>query len=149
MNETKVTDFLFQSTLPRRERRTSAKKGLQPLEFQSTLPRRERRAPMKRPGGNSQFQSTLPRRERLHHPAALLIARRFNPRSRVGSDSHLEPLILFILLFQSTLPRRERRIKPTSGFRHVMFQSTLPRRERQIGITGAANFKDVSIHAPA
>ena len=79
-----------------------------PDVFQSTLPRRERRdllsfftnvylisihAPAK---GATQahcasclhytFQSTLPRRERLGHHTFRLIGLNFNPRSREGSD---------------------------------------------------------------
>ena len=56
--------MVFQSTLPRRERRENLDKGLIVGIFQSTLPRRERRR--RRVGGAG-----------LSH---------FNPRSREGSD---------------------------------------------------------------
>ena len=55
--------------------------------FQSTLPRRERRGSGDVTADTNKFQSTLPRRERLipslqDNPSACC----FNPRSRVGSD---------------------------------------------------------------
>ena len=58
--------FVFQSTLPRGERRTAGRKGKRASEFQSTLPRGERQRCM-----------AAPRSERY-----------FNPRSREGSDSN-------------------------------------------------------------
>ena len=102
-----------------------------PDVFQSTLPRRERRdllsfftnvylisihAPAK---GATQahcasclhytFQSTLPRRERPERQA------------QAGKAQ----------AFQSTLPRRERRPRISSPCVYSLFQSTLPRRERR------------------
>ena len=58
---------LFQSTLPRGERRCSSPKvSAVPLKFQSTLPRGERLIPLTFSYPLSRFQSTLPRGERLH-----------------------------------------------------------------------------------
>ena len=99
---------LFQSTLPRRERRRRAmrltlktyfnprsregsddmqlcKRGTR-IRFQSTLPRRERqrRADIRRRNGG--FQSTLPRRERPTEAWKMFDLQDFNPRSREGSD---------------------------------------------------------------
>ena len=79
--------LMFQSTLPRRERRQNRRLPVSPLRFQSTLPRRERPNPKVRMMQDAQFQSTLPRRER--QPGVLKFA--------VNGE------------FQSTLPRRERR----------------------------------------
>ena len=58
--------YIFQSTLPRRERPSSGLPGFPPEKFQSTLPRRERLM-CPRPTGSSSIY--------------------FNPRSREGSDS--------------------------------------------------------------
>ena len=145
--------------------------------FQSTLPRRERRIwkscirswsrdfnPRSREGsdGNSGttyfccnlFQSTLPRRERPITFSAFLDGEYFNPRSREGSDYLVgllyNPLILISIhapakgatdtrqykfvrfkKFQSTLPRRERQFSRQQAAQSVTFQSTLPRRERR------------------
>ena len=55
---------LFQSTLPRRERRMSTGGCGMAQKFQSTLPRRERRACGPQGWRHKPFQSTLPRRER-------------------------------------------------------------------------------------
>ena len=101
--------------------------------FQSTLPRRERRGladccePMDR------FQSTLPRRERHQlarmHPCAPSY---FNPRSREGSDRRSASAPGHRRIFQSTLPRRERRFPRILCRFRTEFQSTLPRRERPL-----------------
>ena len=56
--------LIFQSTLPRRERRNSIFVTRCYILFQSTLPRRERRNGSNFLGFSFQFQSTLPRRER-------------------------------------------------------------------------------------
>ena len=56
--------------------------------FQSTLPRGERPTSGKLRHSLKPFQSTLPRGERRQGNAPVWIGiRRFNPRSRVGSDS--------------------------------------------------------------
>ena len=121
----------FQSTLPRRERRsliwidwiipivsihaptkgatTIHIKDLCSIWFQSTLPRRERRKRQQRRQIQSLFQSTLPRRER---PAGSLDS----------SYGYIQ--------FQSTLPRRERHTQTRLFMTDCLFQSTLPRRER-------------------
>ena len=54
--------------------------------FQSTLPRRERRDEKSRHESSYAFQSTLPRRERLSVGFFQLVLHNFNPRSREGSD---------------------------------------------------------------
>ena len=154
----KVSVRIFQSTLPRRERRAS---------YETRTSGRCYFNPRSREGSDSSansiinrqtlFQSTLPRRER--HPAPLpshplqhfnprsregsdgllLHSARteqdFNPRSREGSDRLLGRGLRCGLSFQSTLPRRERqynRIEAVTGF---PFQSTLPRRERPCAAT--------------
>ena len=99
--------------------------------FQSTLPRRERRS-------KSQILS-ISAFISIHAPAkgattgesgVTMPANDFNPRSREGSDEIKDKKILSIQIFQSTLPRRERRIHMYQSYFLQVFQSTLPRRER-------------------
>ena len=88
---------LFQSTLPRGERRFMQSKWKPSIiVFQSTLPRGERLNNALRECGSEIFQSTLPRGERLRTLKAFLISRDFNPRSREGSDSSFSQKSLFI-----------------------------------------------------
>ena len=126
----KVSVRIFQSTLPRRERRAS---------YETRTSGRCYFNPRSREGSDSSansiinrqtlFQSTLPRRER--HPAPLPShpLQHFNPRSREGSDVAGRP-IAASEPFQSTLPRRERRASSAVMGKAAAFQSTLPRRER-------------------
>ena len=55
--------------------------------FQSTLPRRERLRDPYNCVLNPEFQSTLPRRERRYPPCYNSVFVGFNPRSREGSDT--------------------------------------------------------------
>ena len=106
-----VDDNIFQSTLPRGERRCSSC-------ALSAHPRISIHAPTRGatysgvslPEISYLFQSTLPRGER----------RRLTSIGRPHS------------LFQSTLPRGERRIGLPAATVRVLFQSTLPRGERLI-----------------
>ena len=98
--------------------------------FQSTLPRRERQLRRRNKGDIGQFQSTLPRRERPGGNRRLGARKSFNPRSHEGSDGKSEQTWIRIKQFQSTLPRRERRQRPWRNAKTRSFQSTLPRRER-------------------
>ena len=76
----------FQSTLPRRERQTTARNLYCSDDFN----------PRSREGSDVtaievvpniiRFQSTLPRRERLYLQSFVRAVRYFNPRSREGSD---------------------------------------------------------------
>ncbi len=99
---------VFQSTLPRGERRLAGQQAVGQHQFQSTLPRGERRslrgsrdtflwvsihAPARgatpEKGGDRRhemFQSTLPRGERHWSVTLILRIASFNPRSRAGSD---------------------------------------------------------------
>ena len=69
---------MFQSTLPRGERRLDKVSALAPVKFQSTLPRGERLYYEKTYGMQDKFQSTLPRGERhqtaLHDLRVLLVS---------------------------------------------------------------------------
>ena len=117
--------------------------------FQSTLPRRERRGRKWNSFFSQTFQSTLPRRERPRSTPARSKFLSFNPRSREGSDTLWNPSILPCIQFQSTLPRRERHHFDMDWFQLEMFQSTLPRRERLLYIVSSRVSSSVSIHAPA
>ena len=141
--------------------------------FQSTLPREERRVQLQPADPEYQFQSTLPREERPRASACLLPALHyFNPRSHERSDMNVSCTSDAITsLFQSTLPREERRHKrihdcsirqdfnPRSHERSDLnqlmlaiygkFQSTLPREERRQGTKASSTpALDISIHAP-
>ena len=148
------TDAIFQSTLPRRERRLSRLSPYLSKSFQSTLPRRERRgqkgltmvritisihAPAKgatrccyMPSSKAQqFQSTLPRRERLLMIRYAYRKRYFNPRSREGSDRNVQ----FTSNKTGNFNPRSREGSDQAQRRRrepAPFQSTLPRRERRL-----------------
>ena len=107
--EERVRRKIFQSTLPRGERRPTTAYYCMPCIFQSTLPRGERHLQIvKADVLVFKFQSTLPRGERRA------------PRHFVVGSSE----------FQSTLPRGERQNTTPHLARLMKFQSTLPRGER-------------------
>ena len=128
-----IKDAIFQSTLPRRERRSPKRKRPSGPRFQSTLPRRERRKWGTVHDKGTEFQSTLPRRER-HRPVDV------ESRSRTisihapakGATSLISVVSADVSVFQSTLPRRERPYTNTDSTNDFQFQSTLPRRERRV-----------------
>ena len=151
----KITIQRFQSTLPRRERRTWIHWLWSWSWFQSTLPRRERQchprydkihniisihAPTK--GATSSVAlwtiRTMYFNPRSHEgsdvtsPSAQLFLLYFNPRSHEGSDDSLYGIFQSRPQFQSTLPRRERHSWKTFLMVSFPFQSTLPRRERLV-----------------
>jgi len=141
--------ILFQSTLPRGERRASCPLSSSVTVFQSTLPRGERHWNYPRQNHHKKFQSTLPRGER---PVCALCT--------VG-----------VKLFQSTLPRGERHryifqpantqtvsihapARGATPFMSLVVKKYLgfnPRsREGSDSLfTGAGQLFYVSIHAPA
>ena len=101
--------WIFQSTLPRGERRLQIWVMKCSLRFQSTLPRGERRLSLEHSvphitisihaptrgatidvllnSASAQFQSTLPRGERHITGATTCSRLNFNPRSHEGSDN--------------------------------------------------------------
>ena len=91
--ERRIFDFiriifiLFQSTLPREERPVPAVLHPSCVRFQSTLPREERRLLHFFQSQLFQFQSTLPREERPTQPIIPMIHNNFNPRSHERSDT--------------------------------------------------------------
>ena len=161
---------LFQSTLPRRERRSyrafhplwcyfnpRSREGsdlwsfhdtIRPAIFQSTLPRRERRTHAVYSSSFSAFQSTLPRRERRSHFQRTKSQCYFNPRSREGSDKVNSYFESCFNKFQSTLPRGERLVASHSFFTVEYFN---PRSREGSDTDWSLDFKhiQISIHAPA
>ena len=103
-----VLSWIFQSTLPRGERREWKMSEIKLKQFQSTLPRGERQESVRANQAKERFQSTLPRGERLLQRTSRVTARNFNPRSHEGSDSYVPALYAVNTAFQSTLPRGER-----------------------------------------
>ena len=102
--------YLFQSTLPRGERRVTMGDKTLSHKFQSTLPRGERRYS---PGTvHRQWHYFNPR---SHEGSDCCLLRRctglldFNPRSHEGSDEDQHEWFGYAQKFQSTLPRGERR----------------------------------------
>ena len=150
-----MLEVIFQSTLPRRERRYRCLNCCKSCCISIHAPAEGATQFMKQTGGDIGIS--------IHAPAegATQFVKNmessfmdFNPRSRGGSD--LSVLVNFCIdtLFQSTLPRRERlvtgyitrqfityfnpRSRGGSDFFHISqdlsfykFQSTLPRRERR------------------
>ena len=141
------TTRLFQSTLPRRERRLILVVVSIRSQFQSTLPRRERPSRLATSCLCTKFQSTLPRRERR---AALLFPfgfPGFNPRSHEGSDEKCadarpDPGVSI------HAPTKGATVTPFSSAIFLAFQSTLPRRERLRHNCQCLQSESVSIHAP-
>ena len=145
---------LFQSTLPRRERRVARRKihcwtwvsihapakGATDMALDSIgVYYVSIHAPAK---GATELLCRIAQEEyvSIHAPAkgatwtisfGFLTGTSFNPRSREGSDFHCFHNFVILLQFQSTLPRRERPIDPGIFSSVYVFQSTLPRRERR------------------
>ena len=110
ISDIKLSDPVFQSTLPRGERLILySQVGLWSM-FQSTLPRGERPYNAQRTLPRQKFQSTLPRGERQNILQCTVFALSFNPRSHVGSDRRGVGGLIYYYKFQSTLPRGERQM---------------------------------------
>ena len=122
---------MFQSTLPRGERRQYNSPFKHIRQFQSTLPRGER--------PKASIAAAAKTKVSIHAPAwgattqidpPIGGLKSFNPRSRVGSDQQSSFRQYSIHEFQSTLPRGERRWWRAIRRYNDWFQSTLPRGER-------------------
>ena len=120
------------------------------IVFQSTLPRRERRSSAKPLSSSRTFQSTLPRRERLDAAELERLHRDISIHAPAkGATIHWLLLILVAVVFQSTLPRRERHMekrRPSIG--RMYFNP----RSREGSDPGQSHYKQrgrISIHAPA
>ena len=85
-SKTSASSSVFQSTLPREERRIIQSSTAFSFPFQSTLPREERHTEKGEYGMLYRFQSTLPREER--RILRFMDSKKwyFNPRSHERSD---------------------------------------------------------------
>ena len=129
--------------------------------FQSSLPRRERRSYLFLCVYLVYFNPRSREGSDLSDTRKIYCVSYFNPRSREGSDVVVEmyktddgaisilapakgatinatPLFSYSFRFQSSLPRRERLMRTTLRNPHQKFQSSLPRRERQITLSAKA-----------
>ena len=149
--EAQIHSFeLFQSTLPRRERRNHVFVLITINQFQSTLPRRERRTAGPASSRNFLFQSTLPRRERRDILATWTYEVNFNPRSRGGSDAERMSTYTPSTIFQSTLPRRERPPTDQKENRTNLYFNPRSRGGSDQYVKDETDSgKEISIHAPA
>ena len=165
--------LLFQSTLPRGERRASILRQRRRWRVSIHAPARG--------ATKSAIDLLLEQLVSIHAPArgatgsgeaAGLLGHSFNPRSRAGSDLNLRQTCCTSLQFQSTLPRGERlevigvgceglqvsihapargatKYKLCHPIPFGQFQSTLPRGERLALRERVRRSQIVSIHAPA
>ena len=126
-----LSSTLFQSTLPRGERRWLKQKGKSISHFN----------PRSREGSDTfsgnvvnvelTFQSTLPRGERPGSCSGSTKAVDFNPRSREGSDNFAAAGNGVVVLISIHAPARGATPDPSTGVILSIFQSTLPRGERR------------------
>ena len=108
----KIVGFIpiFQSTLPREERRPCSRHSLRILLFQSTLPREERRYP---------------------HGLQSLLFHNFNPRSHERSDIPAGSFHCCLHYISIHAPTRGATSISVTQTAKELFQSTLPREERR------------------
>ena len=148
-----TTLSLFQSTLPRGERRNHSKSRVSHIQFQSTLPRGERLSAPNTVESTTLISIHAPARGAtfsricnflhiqisIHAPArgatiliyfSFFFSKNFNPRSREGSDDRFQKPWTETVNFNP----RSREGSDTSGTWanqiRLLFQSTLPRGER-------------------
>ena len=115
--------------------------------FQSTLPREERRELLQVRRTDSLFQSTLPREERRQKATYKPCTNNFNPRSHERSD-FLVMLGTIKLIISIHAPTRGATVNALCIINNNWFQSTLPREERR-RTDSLKMFKfSISIHAP-
>ena len=115
--------------------------------FQSTLPREERRKKQSYNVRNRQFQSTLPREERPLYAFNIILYVYFNPRSHERSGRYGRAEAVINNRFQSTLPREERPFSFKEFFSIFYFN---PRSHERSDFEAVLKdeFSIISIHAP-
>ena len=116
--------------------------------FQSTLPRRERRGVCKKFANGTIFQSTLPRRERPDRPLTKwdrLVISIHAPTKGATWLSQKTPNGVMISIHAPTKGATMGICTPCSL---ILFQSTLPRRERLSLLLLTPPGLPISIHAP-
>ena len=117
--------------------------------FQSTLPRVERRATSTWSCCRRVFQSTLPRVERRGKIYVVCSRGAISIHAPASGATVIFPLSSCSVTFQSTLPRVERPSWELRSRRTKRFQSTLPRVERRYKNVHTLFRHNISIHAPA
>ena len=139
--------------------------------FQPTLPHRERRPDLALSIWDGDISTHAPA-QGATDPGDVVIdpVADFNPRSRTVSDQLIHGLLPTGgisthapaqgatspmsagnsgSIFQPTLPHRERRQVKICICKYQLFQPTLPHRERPSSVTNRSFFSDISTHAPA
>ena len=124
---------IFQSTLPRRERRrVDAMAELEEIISIHAPAKGATKNYQQHLACNFQFQSTLPRRERRYGTAVISDDDYFNPRSREGSDFTFDSTLKLTLIISIHAPAKGATLYYSQRMlQSIEFQSTLPRRERQ------------------
>ena len=140
----------FQSSLPRRERRSGWTSIIQVSQFQSTLPRRERHHGGERRPNDIRISILAPAKGATVCTKIVLdIYTNFNPRSREGSDLRLVRKCRFTYRFQSTLPRRERRPISSGDQTPYCISIHAPAKGATKNNSWKCRYWGISIHAPA
>ena len=168
----RVKIVIFQSTLPRRERRAHSLPALRFARISIHAPakgatptRRRRISPQSisihAPAKGATIAGTASSIVQLisiHAPAkGATFVKRHDIVQSVQFQSTLprrerlwsSTVSSCIAIFQSTLPRRERPSSGVTPHRPAPFQSTLPRRERRLPERCVQPCRIISIHAPA
>ena len=118
---------IFQSTLPRRERRCRNAFGCYPDNFN----------PRSREGSDKT------------HNSCSNTGKYFNPRSREGSDKSCVTISGYIIISIQAPAKGATSSNRSCQCSTRIFQSTLPRRERQQRVEQCEVYLQISIHAPA
>ena len=173
MRSYQISGSLFQSTLPRGERRKGSRRRMIGRNFNPRSREGSDTAvttaisnvasnfnPRSREGSDrllsltvarsSIFQSTLPRGERPDPWTPARSSTYFNPRSREGSDAAAVVVAHLAFLISIHAPARgATRTIFSHGVHGDEFQSTLPRGERRRQRLDPPRLYRISIHAPA
>ena len=162
--------ILFQSTLPREERRcrlsallllchfnprSHERSDLKPhvtvnqaAKFQSTLPREERPSCGSRWGAGVNFNPRSHERSDKVSTAICRVVCHFNPRSHERSDPVGSCQTHYCQHFNPRSHERSDKLYRIAWCQFVVFQSTLPREERQCREYAEIAAELISIHAP-
>ena len=141
----------FQSTHPRRVRRSLLGLYQSLHQFQSTHPRRVRPKSIAEGHVQQGFQSTHPRRVRRSTNLSNLTQHSyFNPRTREGCDWLADGVTTAEVEFQSTHPRRVRRNLNQLNVSIILYFNPRTREGCDMAdIAAVADPIPISIHAPA
>ena len=121
-----------------------------PPVFQSTLPRRERRSFSAISARSSPISIHAPAKGATGRDHCMMVGHfHFNPRSREGSDLNAFNGQAYGSISIHAPAKGATGKQSDSSHTSNKFQSTLPRRERRTPITHAITAIAISIHAPA